>query len=116
MPKKLASKGFAPTADLRVEGATLVGSLVSKRLQKTQYGDRPVYALKVADATCKFMQGDVEVFPPQGSTVEFFAPTMLEGLIGDVVLPAKVRIVNTGLGAKKAGRKQAYMFDAFLED
>lgn len=116
MAKKLASKGFAPTADLRVEGATLVGTLVSKRDQTTQFGNRPVYAIKVADATCKFMQGDTEVFPPKDTVVEFFAPTMLEGLLADVVLPAKVRIVNTGLGTKKPGRKAPYLFDAFLED
>src|SRR5580704_1546330 len=47
--------GFPASPMLRDKvGATLTGILQSKRTAKTQFGERPVYQVKLIDADCEF--------------------------------------------------------------
>jgi hypothetical protein len=107
---------FAPTADIKVAGAMLKGTLLSVRSVKTQYGEKPVYALKVLDASCKFFVGKErkEVMPGEGDTVDIFAPTRLARQLAQVAVGETATIVYKG--TKKAGRGQpAHYFDVTVE-
>lgn len=95
---------FAPSAEMRVEGKMIKGVLVSKRTVKTSYGDRPVYTIKVTDATCDFTTGKdrhaVDVEP--NSDVDMFAATRLERQLLQVPLGSIVTITHAGM--KKFGK------------
>ena len=97
---------FNPTADLKVAGAMLKGTLVSKRDVKTQYGPKPVYTLKVLEASCKFFMGKdrKEVLPDENDMVDAFAPTRLARQLAQVAIGETVTI--TYQGTKKVGRGQ----------
>lgn len=92
------ASSFAPTAQIKTDGAMLKGRLVSRIERKTKWGAKPVYSVTVVDATCKFLKGKDEVFPNAGDKVEFFAPTRLERQLAQVPL-------NSGVTIKYMGRK-----------
>jgi hypothetical protein len=107
---------FNPTAMLRETGAMLKGTLVEKRDVKTQYGVRPVYVLKVLDASCKFTLGKErkEVQPEEGSLVDAFAPTRLARQLAHVNMGETVTI--TYKGTKKVGRgNPAHIFNVEVD-
>lgn len=93
---------FNPTAMLKEEGAMLKGTVVSKRDAKTTYGLKPVYTLKVLDASCRFMKDKQDVEPDQGDLVDFFAPTRLARQLAHVNDGEIVTIKYQG--TKKVGR------------
>lgn len=96
---------FAPTALMKEEGKMLKGTLISKRNVTTMYGDKPVYSLKVADASCEFSAGKGQnVSPEEGTEVDLFASTRLERQLVQVPFGKTVTIVHTG--KKKFGRGQ----------
>lgn len=88
---------FAPTAFMKEEGKMIKGTLVSRRLVKTTYGDKPVYSLRVADATCEFSKGKEPVDVAEGAEVDLFAPTRLERQLVQVALGKTVTIIHTGM-------------------
>lgn len=105
---------FAPTAMLKEEGATLKGILVGKRDAKTKFGPRPVFSLKVLDASCRFTVGGNEVQPNEGDTVEAFAPTRLARQLSQVKEGETVTI--TYKGTKKVGQgNPAHFFDVMVD-
>jgi len=117
MPKVISdvdTSKFAPTAQIKVEGAMLKGKLVSKIERKTKWGLKPVYGIEVADATCKFTKGDDEVFPNAGDKVEFFAPTRLERQLIQVPLNSTVTLKNTGR-KDTGGANPAHTFHVEVE-
>lgn len=93
---------FNPTAMLREDGAMLKGTIVSKRDAKTEYGPKPVYTVKVLDASCRFVKDKKDVEPDEGSLVDFFAPTRLARQLAHVSEGETVTIVYKG--TKKVGR------------
>jgi len=96
---------FAPTALMKEEGKMLKGILTSKREVETMYGAKPVYSLKVEDASCDFSLGKGQnVTPEAGATVDLFAPTRLERQLVQVPLGKSVTIIHTG--KKKVGKGQ----------
>jgi hypothetical protein len=106
---------FAPTAVLKEKGARLKGVLLSKRLAKTQYGERPVYSFKVLEASCKFTQGKAEVQPEEGDTVDAFAPTRLARQLSQVANGETVTIEYAG--TKKTGKGlPAHIFAVTVEE
>lgn len=92
------SGDFAPTADLKVVDAMLKGTVLGQRAVKTKYGDKPVYSLKVLDASCKFFTGKdrKEVQPAEGDTVDLFAPTRLARQLAQVAVGETVTITYAG--------------------
>lgn len=92
---------FAPNAQLKVEGSMLKGKLVGKRDVKTKWGPKPVYVVAVADASCKFVKGEEEVFPEAGTKVEVFATTRLERQLAQVPMNSNIEIRY--LGRKDTG-------------
>jgi len=119
MGRKIADAGgggdFPPTALIKTEGYMLKGTLLSKRLVKTQYGDRPVYSIKLGDATCDFMCEGHPVEPKEGDMIDLFAPTRLERQL--VQVPFNSMVTITHVGMKKVGKGQpAHIFDVTVED
>ncbi len=107
---------FNPTALIREKDAMLKGVIVEKRDVKTKYGVRPVYVLKVLDASCKFTLGkdNKEVQPVEGDLVDAFAPTRLARQLAHVNVGETVTI--TYQGTKKVGRGQpAHTFTVEVE-
>lgn len=105
MGKKYSdSTGFSPTADIKVEGAMLKGILGSSRLVKTQFGDKPVFKIKVLDANCKFTLGKgEEVNVEEGAEVDIFAPTRLATQLAKVPQGETITIKYLGLGKNSKG-------------
>lgn len=95
---------FAPTAVLKVAGASITGILGDVRFVKTQYGEKPVYSMKVADATCKFTLGKDEVEPEAGTMVDIFAPTRLNNQLKQVQKGQTVKIDYLGTVKNKGGK------------
>lgn len=105
---------FAPTALVKEKGNMIKGVLQSKRDVETMYGARPVYSLKVLDATCDFTLDKKTVSPAEGTIVDLFAPTRLERQLSQVEFGKTVTI--THLGMKKFGKGQpAHVFDVEVE-
>ncbi len=106
---------FAPTAYLKEEGAMLEGTLLSVRQAKTEFGDKPVYTLKMADNNCKFSQGDKFIDPKENTEVDFFAPTRLARQLAKVEFGKLVRI--TYAGKVKAGKgAMAHTYEVLTEE
>ncbi len=106
---------FAPTAFLKEKDAMLEGLLVAVRQVKTQFGDKPVYSLKLKDYTCKFAQGEKFVEPAENTMVEFFAPTRLNRQLESIEMGKLVRI--TYAGQKKVGKgNPAHIFNVLTEE
>lgn len=105
MPKTYtASDAFAPTAEIRAEGAMLKGVLLSSREVETQWGKKPVYRIKVLDADCKFTLDKAEVTPVEGSEVDVFAPTLLNVQLKKVPVGEMITIKYLGRGKKGKGQ------------
>lgn len=104
IPDANGGGNFAPTALMKEEGKMIRGVLESVRSAKTQYGPRPVYSIKVTDATCAFTQGDATVTPEGGTVVDMFAPTRLERQL--VKVPFGTEVTITHVGMKKVGKGQ----------
>lgn len=119
MGKKISDKssggGFLPTAYLKDEGKMIKGVLLESRMVATQYGDKPVYKIKVLDASCKFVLDKNEVTPVEGSEAEFFAATRLDRQLKQVPFGSTVTIVH--LGKKKFGKggNAAHTYDVEVE-
>lgn len=107
MGKKYSdSTGFSPTAEIKVDGAMLKGIMVGVRQVKTQFGDKPVYKLKVLDANCKFTIGKgEEVTPEEGAEIDVFAPTRLATQLSKVPVGETITIKYLGLGKNNKGNK-----------
>ncbi len=107
MGKKYSdASGFSPTAEIKVDGAMLKGVMVGARLVKTQYGEKPVYKLKVLDANCKFMMGKgEEVDVAEGTDIDVFAPTRLATQLAKVPQGETITIKYLGLGKNSKGNK-----------
>jgi len=105
---------FNPTAFLREEGAMLKGTIVTKRDAKTGFGPKPVYTVKVLDASCRFAKDKQDVEPEKGDLVDFFAPTRLARQLAHVAAGETVTI--TYAGTKKVGPgKPAHVFSVEVE-
>jgi hypothetical protein len=106
---------FAPSAYLKEDGAMVEGILLSVRQVKTQYGDKPVYTLKLKDYSCKFAQGETFVEPSENTDVDFFAPTRLARQLEKVKFGKLVRISYAG--TKKIGKgNPAHVYDVLCEE
>jgi len=105
---------FAPTANIKQEGATLKGTLLGARDVKTKFGMKPVYKLRVIDGECTFSQGGKEVSPEVGAEVEFFAPTLLHNQLAQVPVGKIVDIKYLGLGKSSKGNAP-HTFDVTME-
>lgn len=105
---------FNPTALLKEADAMLKGVIVARREAKTQYGMKPVFTVKVLDATCRFTKDKGEVQPQEGDAVDFFAPTRLARQLAQVADGDTVTI--TYAGTKKVGRGQpAHTFNVTVD-
>lgn len=100
------SSGFSPTAQIKEDGAMLKGILGTSRLVKTQYGEKPVFTIKVLDANCKFTLGKgEEVNIEEGANVDIFAPTRLATQLAKVPQGETITIKYLGLGKNSKGNK-----------
>lgn len=101
---------FNPTAQLKVEGAMIKGTLLKKDNVKTKWGSKPKYVVAVLDASCKFFKGKTEeVFPEAGAEVDVFTTTRLERQLSQVPMKSNVEIKC--LGKKDVGGpNDAWMF------
>lgn len=100
------STGFSPTAEIKVDGAMLKGILGASRLVKTQFGDKPVFKIKVLDANCRFTLGKgEEVDVKEGAEVDIFAPTRLATQLAKVPQGETITIKYLGLGKNSKGNK-----------
>lgn len=119
MGKKLTSDMQAtPVVNVtEKEGSFLEGVLVERKLVKTQYGDRPVYSLKLEDSDMRFMIKEGKEYVEkkevaQGELVSVFAPTLLDRALLKAEGGASVRIVYTGMGkSTKKGRNAPHTFE-----
>lgn len=112
MGKKYSdSTGFKPTAEIKVEGAMVKGTVLGMREVKTQFGPKPVYQLRVLDAECKFTLGKgEEVTPKEGDEIDIFAPTRLATQLSKVPVGETVTIKYLGLGKGGRGANKPYTF------
>lgn len=115
IPDQNGGGEFNPTAMIREEGAMLKGIIASKRDAETTFGPKPVYTLKVLEASCKFTKEKMEVEPEEGALVDFFAPTRLARQLAHVAEGDTVTIKYAG--KKKVGRGQpAHIFSVVVEE
>lgn len=106
---------FMPTAEVRDKDVMLKGIIVEKVERDMGYGMKPIYRLKVLDASCKFTVRKQEVSPEEGATVEVIAPTRLARQLASVKAGETVTITNAG--KKKAGKGQmAHVFTVVVEE
>ncbi len=101
--KDVDASNFAPTAQIKVDGAEMTGVLIGKREIKTKFGLKNVFRFKVKDASCKFMKGDEEVFPQLEEEVEILPPTRLDRQLNQVPVNSKTLIKYLGLGESTRG-------------
>lgn len=114
IPDENGGGEFNPTAMLREEGAMLKGTIVTKRDAKTEYGLKPVYTVKVLDASCRFVKDKQDVEPEEGALVDFFAPTRLARQLAHVAEGETVTIKYKE--RRKVGRGQpAHIFDVVVD-
>lgn len=105
---------FNPTAFLKEEGAMLKGVMMGKRDVQTTYGLKPVYTLKVLDASCRFTKDKQDTEPNEGALVDFFAPTRLARQLVHVNEGETVTILYKG--TKKVGRgNPAHIFAVTID-
>lgn len=106
---------FNPSAILKETNAMIEGVLESVRQVKTQYGEKPVYTMRVQEYTCRFVKGDKVMEPTENSKVDFFAPTRLNRQLENLGFGKLVRI--TYAGQKKVGKgNPAHIFDVLVEE
>lgn len=112
MGKKYSdSNGFRPTAEIKVDGAMLKGSVLGVREVKTKFGPKSVYQLRVLDANCKFTIGKgEEVTPKEGDEVDIFAPTRLATQLSKVPIGEVITIKYLGLGKGGLGANKPHTF------
>lgn len=112
MGKKYSdSTGFAPTAEIKVEGAMVKGKMLGVREVKTQFGPKPVYKLEVRDANCKFTLGKgEEVDVTEGQHIDIFAPTRLATQLSKVPVGEIITIKYLGLGKGGRGANKPHTF------
>lgn len=109
-----SSGDFPPTAELREANAMLKGTIESRMERDLGYGMKPIYRLRVIDASCKFMLQKQEVQPEEGALVEIIAPTRLARQLAHVNVGETVTIENAG--KKKVGKGQpAHIFKVIVE-
>lgn len=114
IPDQDGGGDFNPTAVLKEEGAMLKGIIMNKRDVKTKYGPKPVYTLKVLDASCRFLKDGQEERPDEGTLVDFFAPTRLARQLVHVNEGETVTILYKG--TKKAGKGMpAHVFNVTVD-
>ena len=119
--KIISNKGgdYPPTVKITAApGVSFVGKYLAIRDGiKTQYGPKAVYQFAIQDTTAPIVRraqngGFVEVNVNVGDTVEIFSPpSVLDGMLRQVVVGETVKIVYTGLAPKKPGKNPAYLFD-----
>lgn len=114
MSKTYSDSDFAPTAMLKEEGAMIKGILGAVRMVKTQWGDKPVYKLKVLDASCRFTRGKEEVTPEADSEVDIFATTRLATQLAKVPVGETITIRYAGTKPSVKG-KPAHTFSVIGE-
>lgn len=105
MGRKITNlEGFPASPMLREKiGSSLTGTVVSTRIAKTQYGDKPVYTVKLVDADCDFLRDGLPYEPAAGELVEIMPPSVLAKHLAQVQPGETFKTVYQGLGKKGKG-------------
>ncbi len=106
MPKTYsdATGVFNPTAFIKEKGLTLEGTMQDKRTIKTQFGEKPVYTLKVTGGNCRFTQGKEDVDVSVGDSVDVIPPTRLDRQLAQVLAGQEISIECLGRGKAVKGQ------------
>lgn len=112
MGRKLTNMdGFPASPLLRDKvGAWLTGTLQEVRVAKTQFGEKPVYKVKLVDADCAFTKDGLPHEPAEGEIVELMPPTVLARHLAQVKPGETFKTTYKGLGKKGKGNAP-HLFD-----
>jgi len=113
MGRKLKNNDGFPASPLLREriGNSLTGVLTAVREAKTQFGTKPVYAVKLIDADCDFTKDGLPYEPAEGEVIEMMPPTVLARHLAQVNIGETFKTVYKGLGKKSKKGNPPHMYD-----
>lgn len=103
MGRKITASDFPPSAELRVDGASIKGVFDGAREIKTKFGLKSVFRVKVQEANCAFTRNQQPYEPEAGEVVEIMGTTLLTTQLNQVKVGEVVSIKYAGLGKGTKG-------------